>query len=174
MTIHNIGYQGAFAATDAADLDLGPDAYLLHQDDLKAGTINALKHGILHADSVTTVSPTYAREITTPRYGMGMEQALAARGSAVRGILNGVDYEEWDPRRDRYLPIQFHAAGDRQEGRAQAQFPAAPEPQAHPRPRAAARHRQPAHAAEGFRPGCRGAATPAAEPRRAPRRGGQW
>ena len=44
------------------------------------------------------MSPTYAREITTPRYGMGMEQALAARGNAVHGILNGVDYEEWDPR----------------------------------------------------------------------------
>ena len=107
MTIHNIGYQGAFSATEVADLDLGADAYLLHQDDLKAGGINALKHGILHADAVTTVSPTYAREIATPRYGMGMEQALSARGSAVHGILNGVDYEEWDPRRDRYLPIHF-------------------------------------------------------------------
>jgi starch synthase len=109
MTIHNIGYQGEFSATDVADLDLGADAYLLHQDDLKAGRINALKHGILHADAVTTVSPTYAREIATPLYGMGMEQALAARGAAVRGILNGVDYEEWDPRRDRYLPIHFGA-----------------------------------------------------------------
>jgi starch synthase len=107
MTIHNIGYQGAFGAADVGDLDLGTDAYLLHQDDLEAGHINALKHGILHADAVTTVSPTYAREITTPLYGMGMELALAARGSAVRGILNGVDYEEWDPRADKYLPIHF-------------------------------------------------------------------
>jgi starch synthase len=107
MTIHNIGYQGEFSATEVGDLDLGPDAYLLHQDDLRAGLINALKHGILHADAVTTVSPTYAREITTPRYGMGLETALAVRGNAVRGILNGVDYEEWDPRRDRYLPIHF-------------------------------------------------------------------
>jgi starch synthase len=107
MTIHNIGYQGAFSATDVADLDLGAGVYLLHQDDLKAGHINALKHGILHADAVTTVSPTYAREITTARYGMGMEQALASRGSAVHGILNGVDYEEWDPTRDKYLPIHF-------------------------------------------------------------------
>ena len=109
MTIHNIGYQGEFSAADVADLDLGADVYLLHQDDLKAGRINALKHGILHADAVTTVSPTYAKEITTPRYGMGMEQALAARGNAVHGILNGVDYEEWDPRRDKYLPIHFGA-----------------------------------------------------------------
>ncbi len=107
LTIHNIGYQGDFSATDVADLGLGVDTYLLHQDDLKAGRINALKHGILHADAVTTVSPTYAREITTPRYGMGMEQALASRGSAVHGILNGVDYEEWDPARDKHLPIHF-------------------------------------------------------------------
>ena len=107
LTIHNIGYQGEFSATDLADLDLGADTYLLHQDDLKAGRINALKQGILHADAVTTVSPTYAREITTPRYGMGMEQALAARGQAVHGILNGVDYEEWDPRRDPHRPIHF-------------------------------------------------------------------
>src|SRR6185436_10202154 len=76
MTIHNIGYQGEFSAIEVADLDLGADAYLLHQDDLKAGQVNALKHGILHADAVTTVSPTYAREIATPLYGMGMEQAL--------------------------------------------------------------------------------------------------
>jgi len=109
LTIHNIGYQGDFGAGDLADLDLGAETYLLHQDDLRAGRINALKNGILHADAVTTVSPTYAREITTPQYGMGMEQALAARGHAVRGILNGVDYEEWDPRRDRYLPIHFSA-----------------------------------------------------------------
>ena len=107
LTIHNIGYQGGFDAADVADLDLGADVYLLHQEDLKAGRINALKHGILHADAVTTVSPTYAREITTAQYGMGMEQALAGRGQAVRGILNGVDYEEWDPRRDRYLPLHF-------------------------------------------------------------------
>jgi starch synthase len=107
LTIHNIGYQGEFTARDIADLDLGSDLYLLHQDDLKAGRIIALKHGILLADAVTTVSPTYAREITTPRYGMGMEQALAARGQAVHGILNGVDYEEWDPRRDRHLPIHY-------------------------------------------------------------------
>ena len=107
LTIHNIGYQGGFAAADVGDLDLGDDVYLLHQDDFKAGRINALKHGILHAHAVTTVSPTYAREITTPLYGMGMEQALSSRGQAVRGILNGVDYEEWDPRHDRHLPIHF-------------------------------------------------------------------
>src|SRR5690349_9528472 len=107
LTIHNIGYQGEFSAADVDDLDLGSDSYLLHQDDLRAGHINALKQGILHASAVTTVSPTYAQEIKTPRYGMGMEQALSARGNDVRGILNGVDYEEWDPRVDKYLPVHF-------------------------------------------------------------------
>jgi starch synthase len=107
LTIHNIGYQGEFSGADVADLDLGSDLYLLHQDDLRAGRVNALKNGVLHADAITTVSPTYAREITTPQFGMGLEQALAARGNAVHGILNGVDYEEWDPRADKYLPLHF-------------------------------------------------------------------
>jgi starch synthase len=158
MTIHNIGYQGEFSAADVADLDLGADAYLLHQDDLKAGRINALKHGILHADAVTTVSPTYAREITTPRYGMGMEQALAARGSAVHGILNGVDYEEWDPAHDKHLPIHFGPCHHREQGRAQAQFPAATGHDADSGPRADVRHREPARIAEGLRPADRHAA----------------
>ena len=162
MTIHNIGYQGAFARRDVADLDLGADAYLLHQDDLKAGHINALKHGILHADAVTTVSPTYAREITTPHYGMGMEQALAARGSAVHGILNGVDYEEWDPRNDKHLPIHFGPGESIAQGRAQAQFPAAPGHEADAGTRAAVRHREPARLAEGLRPAHRHAAETAA------------
>ena len=150
MTIHNIGYQGAFAASDVGDLDLGPDAYLLHQDDLKAGSINALKHGILHADAVTTVSPTYAREITTPQYGLGMEQALAARGSAVHGILNGVDYEEWDPRTRPPPADPFRPARPRAQGRAQAQFPAATEPETRARARAAVRHREPPAVQKGF------------------------
>ncbi|HTV52772.1 MAG TPA: glycogen synthase [Steroidobacteraceae bacterium] len=109
LTIHNLGYQGVFGAADAADLDLGHGSHLLHQDDLRAGHINSLKHGILYADRVTTVSPTYAREIRTPELGMGLDQVLRQRGDAVLGILNGVDYQEWDPRRDRHLPLHFDA-----------------------------------------------------------------
>jgi len=107
LTIHNIGYQGVFGSGSIEDLALGPKNYLLHQDDLRAGRINPLRHGILYADAITTVSPTHAREISTDQYGMGLQDSLRARGGALLGILNGVDYDEWDPRHDRYLPQHF-------------------------------------------------------------------
>ncbi|MGH8319910.1 MAG: glycogen synthase [Steroidobacteraceae bacterium] len=107
LTIHNIGYQGVFSSAAIADLELGPKTYLLHQDDLRAGRINSLRHGILYADAITTVSPTHAREICTDQYGMGLQDSLRMRGSALTGILNGVDYQVWDPRTDRYLPEHF-------------------------------------------------------------------
>lgn len=108
LTIHNVGYQGIFDARHADDLGLA-DKSLLHQDDLRAGFVNALKHGILYADAITTVSPTYAREIRTDQYGMGLQQVLRERADALSGILNGVDYDEWDPQRDRWLPIRYDA-----------------------------------------------------------------
>ena len=73
LTIHNIGYQGVFGADILGDLDLGGSEYLLHQDDLNAGVINFLKTGVLYADLLTTVSPTYAREIQGAEYGMGLD-----------------------------------------------------------------------------------------------------
>jgi len=109
LTIHNIGYQGIFSADHIADLDLAGRTELLHAADLAAGRINSLRQGILYADALTTVSPTYAREICTPEYGMGLEDSLRERGAALSGILNGVDYEEWDPRHDRYLPRHYDA-----------------------------------------------------------------
>jgi starch synthase len=109
LTIHNIGYQGVFASSAIEDLSLGPKNYLLHQDDLRAGRINPLRHGILYADAITTVSPTHAREICTDQYGMGLQDSLRARSAALVGILNGVDYAEWDPRHDHYLPKHFDA-----------------------------------------------------------------
>jgi starch synthase len=110
LTIHNIGYQGVFAAAQVPDLGIGPpDTSRLHQDDLRAGRVNSLKHGILYADAITTVSPTYAQEIMTPQYGMGLEGTLLARAAQVFGILNGVDYDDWDPRHDRFLPRHFDA-----------------------------------------------------------------
>ena len=107
LTIHNIGYQGIFPATAIDDVGLGMKNFLLHQDDLRAGRINPLRHGIMYADAITTVSPTHAREICTDQYGMGLQDDLRARGGALSGILNGVDYDEWDPRRDRHLPKHY-------------------------------------------------------------------
>lgn len=109
LTIHNIGYQGIFSAAAASGLGLGAHSHLLHQDDLRQGRINSLKHGIIYADVVTTVSPTYAREIRTEKFGMGLEGTLSVRPSGVIGILNGVDYAEWNPETDRFIPHHFNA-----------------------------------------------------------------
>jgi starch synthase len=107
LTIHNIGYQGVLPA--AAVADIGPAAVTSHLDrtDLALGVVNALKTGIRFADRVTTVSPTYAREICEGPLGMGLEGVLRAREDQVLGILNGVDYREWDPRHDPYLKQHF-------------------------------------------------------------------
>jgi starch synthase len=120
LTIHNIGYQGIFPAAEVADLGLPAGSlHLLHQPDLAAGRINSLRHGIVYADAITTVSPTHAREICSDEYGMGLQDSLRVRAAsgAVSGILNGVDYDEWDPRRDRYLPLRYDA--EHLEGKAQ-------------------------------------------------------
>jgi starch synthase len=77
--------------------------------DFAAGRINLLRTGLTYADRITTVSPTYARELRTAEYGMGMETILRKRTDAIVGILNGVDYDEWDPRRDRYVSQHYGA-----------------------------------------------------------------
>jgi starch synthase len=107
LTIHNIGYQGILRASALGDLGLGVYEDRLDAGDRGAGIINPLKSGIKFADVVTTVSPTYAREICETPLGMGMQQTLRERTHAVIGILNGVDYGDWDPRHDRHLPFPF-------------------------------------------------------------------
>jgi starch synthase len=109
FTIHNIGYQGVFSASAAADVGPGVSIEALHQADLGLGRINPMRHGILYADAVTTVSPTYAREIRTPEGGYGLDADLRARRDSVSGILNGVDYDDWNPAIDRYLPFHYDA-----------------------------------------------------------------
>ena len=106
-TIHNIGYQGVFPASHAADLGPGVRIERLHPADLAAGRVNPMRHGVIHADVVTTVSPTYAAEIRTPAGGHGLDADLRARGTALVGILNGVDYDEWNPATDRYIPHRY-------------------------------------------------------------------
>jgi len=107
LTIHNIGYQGVMPSAAVDDLGLGAAAARLDGGDLAHGIINPLKTGIIFADRVTTVSPTYAREICSAPLGMGMEAALRARADPVAGILNGVDYRDWDPRHDPHLTAHF-------------------------------------------------------------------
>ena len=107
LTIHNIGYQGTVGAEAKHDLGLDDAAHLLHQEDLTAGRINFLKTGLLYADVITTVSNTYAREIQTPEHGMGLDPLLRQRSDRLVGIVNGVDYDEWSPENDPYIPKQY-------------------------------------------------------------------
>ena len=107
LTIHNIGYQGVMAGAAAADLGIDSPETHLDAEDLARGIVNSLKTGIRFADRVTTVSPTYAREICDGPLGMGMQATLRARGDRVVGILNGVDYADWDPRHDPHLTAHF-------------------------------------------------------------------
>jgi starch synthase len=108
LTIHNIGYQGTFSAGAAADVGPGVAIGALHQADLALGRLNPMRHGILYADAITTVSPTYALEIRTPEGGHGLDGDLRARSESVSGILNGVDCDEWNPATDRYLPYRYN------------------------------------------------------------------
>ena len=106
LTIHNLGYQGIFLA--AAVGDLGLDRSLFHPGGLEFfGNVNFLKAGIVWSDAITTVSPTYAKEIQTPEYGAGLDGVLRSRADKLSGILNGVDYREWDPRNDPYLATPY-------------------------------------------------------------------
>jgi len=107
LTLHNLGYQGVINASTAAEVLAGASTTMLDQHDLGRGHINLLRTGIVHSDLITTVSPTYAREIQTPEYGMGLEDLLRSRRDSLLGILNGVDYDVWDPRRDAYLPRHY-------------------------------------------------------------------
>ena len=108
FTIHNLAFQGLFAQDDFGLLGLPrrfmqPDGLEFH------GWLSFMKGGLVHADRLTTVSPTYAREITTPEFGCGVEGVLRTRAADLSGILNGVDYGHWDPATDAALPARFDA-----------------------------------------------------------------
>src|SRR5579883_1290786 len=109
LTIHNIGYQGVMSRAFGDDLGIPDWQQAVDAEDLAKGLINALRTGVRHADAVTTVSPTYAREICAAPLGMGLERTLRERAQPVTGILNGVDYREWDPRHDPHLEVHYSA-----------------------------------------------------------------
>jgi starch synthase len=110
LTIHNLMYQGSFPVAVGPDTNLEGFAHLFHQDLMREGRINFLVQGVLYADGVSTVSPTYAKEIQTPAHGAGIDGMLRARSSTVVGILNGVDYNEWSPEIDRFIPNRYSAS----------------------------------------------------------------
>lgn len=107
LTIHNMAYQGVFGAGILQQAGLADSTALLDKEDLDGDRFNFLKTGVLHADLLTTVSPTYSREILEPENGMGLEGYLRARGGSVTGILNGVDYREWNPENDPLIPFPY-------------------------------------------------------------------
>jgi starch synthase len=109
MTIHNMAYQGLFWHWDM--LLTGLDwKYFNWQQMEFYGQLNLLKTGIVFADRITTVSPTYAREIQQSPGGCGLEGVLAARSDVLTGIVNGIDTETWNPQTDRHIPRPYSAA----------------------------------------------------------------
>ena len=108
FTIHNIGYQGLFPPEIMPLLMLPWDLFTMSKLEFY-GKVNFLKGAITMADFITTVSRRYSQEIQTAEYGFGLEGVLRARSGTVAGILNGVDYGEWNPETDRYIAAHYSA-----------------------------------------------------------------
>lgn len=106
FTIHNLAYRGLFPATLFPDLAL-PSGFFSIDGVEFFGAVSFLKAGIFYADRLTTVSPTYAREIQTPAFGWGLDGLLRSRADHLTGILNGVDPRTWDPQHDASLPRAY-------------------------------------------------------------------
>jgi starch synthase len=108
VTVHNLAFQGHFPAALLGPLGLPPDSLVIDGVEYFGG-IGFLKAGLLFADRITTVSPTYAREIMTPEWGMALDGLLRTRADVVHGIVNGIDVDVWDPENDGRLPQPYNA-----------------------------------------------------------------
>ena len=118
FTIHNLAFQGLFPAEALADMGL--DAGLFRPDALEFwGRINLVKGALEFSDALSTVSPTYAREIQTPEQGNGLDRVLRARAGALTGILNGVDETAWNPATDPLIPAHYSEGDLVRKGRLQ-------------------------------------------------------
>ena len=106
LTVHNVGYQGLFPGEQFEKTGLPPSLFTPVGLEYY-GLVNLLKGGIVFADYVTTVSPTYAREILTPEFGFGLEGVLRNRADRLLGILNGIDIDRWNPETDSYLQATY-------------------------------------------------------------------
>jgi starch synthase len=109
LTLHNVGYQGVFSGKQFARTGL-PSAVFSPIGLEFYGSLNCLKGGIIYSDAVSTVSPTYAKEIMTREFGCGLEGVLAGRADGVQGITNGIDTTAWNPETDQYLPARYTTA----------------------------------------------------------------
>ncbi len=109
MTIHNIAFQGNFSPEWVSRLGLPEASFAIHGVEFH-GHLSFLKAGLYYSDAITTVSPSYAREIQTPEMGCGMEGLLFSRSHHVRGILNGIDLAEWNPGGDPHLAVNYDAS----------------------------------------------------------------
>ena len=107
LTIHNAAYQGWFPPATTEQLLLPWELFTFDKLE-QFNTFNFLKGGVVYADLITAVSPRYAREIQTAEFGNGLDGALRERSADLRGILNGVDYKEWDPATDGNLAAHYN------------------------------------------------------------------
>ncbi len=103
FTIHNLRYQGLYSMDIVADFFSLDESYFTNDKLEFHGCANLLKGGIVYSDYVTTVSPTYAEEIKTPLGGEKLDGLLSARGNELYGIINGIDYKEYNPKTDKYI-----------------------------------------------------------------------
>ncbi len=108
FTIHNIGYQGIFSSATLPAAEIREELFYPGGPVEMFGNINFMKSGILFSEIINTVSPSYAKEILTPEYGAGLENILKSRKKDLYGILNGVDYETWDPSNDKLIPFRYN------------------------------------------------------------------
>ena len=106
LTAHNLGFQGIFRESNWPLLNLDR-SYFSPQHLEFYGNINFLKGGLIFADKITTVSPTYAQEIMSAEQGFGLQGTLRQRAADVTGILNGVDYSEWNPETDPFIARRY-------------------------------------------------------------------
>ena len=115
MTIHNLKFQGKWDVPAVKDITGLPD-YFFTPDKLESyKNANLLKGGLVYADAITTVSETYAKEIMMPFYGEGLDGLLRARKNDVRGIVNGIDYKDYDPSVDKYIDFKYNPQNFRKE-----------------------------------------------------------
>ena len=106
LTIHNLQHQGNFFKGIMDVMEVGWEHFNPHEFE-SHGSVNLLKGGIAHADAITTVSKKYAQEIQTAEFGFGLEQHIQAHSHKLHGILNGVDYDEWNPSVDRFIAKRY-------------------------------------------------------------------